>query len=418
MIGAVVYFTVALVSGADSRRLENKLPGKTPEQLESASGVANGIYNKLLHHYSNLSSFDSISDAIASGISKEQVVFSYPDNYAGAYFDADKEKLVVCTTGKRETLAEELTSFLNASEMEAVSLKRVKYSYTDIMEAYAHVIPRFCEQYPGLIRDYMIRFTENRIVISIKHKDKEAVEVLVSMLEDAIEKDATTIVSINVAELEEIVELSSTVPSGTAVYNRPSLTLWGQYSIGFRAKKVVDSETIYGFVTAAHGTQNTINANWKLEMNIFAEVFGTIDSYTYNASVDAAFISLSGTNLVSTSIANYNGTYLPYAFLEPTENSTVFKSGCATGYGSGTVLSNNHTNPDVGTTGIYENILTTLSCDEGDSGGIVFAPLNGMQYVVGIVRAKYISGPYLGKTIVCDGWDIMGALGLQAWGAN
>ena len=79
------------------------------------------------------------------------------------------------------------------------------------------------------------------------------------------------------------------------------------------------------------------------------------------------------------------------------------------------MISNSFSDPNVNPYGISNYILTTLSTDHGDSGGIVFASINGAIHIVGIIKGKYTDGIYVGDTAVCKGWEIMQALGLQIW---
>ena len=419
LVVAVMLLSLALAGHASGMHTGNEAGNglyysDSAEQLKGSSGIANELYNKILHHYSNMSSYSSLSDAIAYGASNEKLEFTFPEFYAGAFYDTSSEKLVVCYVGAKDTIMKDFTLFLSKEEMDSIVLKSVQYSYSDIMHVYEDILPSYCKQFPDVIINYMIRFTENRISVSVKATDEDELADLYSRVEKAVGANSAEILAIEEAD-PSIFEETTTVSSGTTVYKRWEIGSWQKCSIGFRAKKTTAAGTYYGFVTAAHAMLDSINDNWKLTDSFLAPVFGTTYSYVYDANTDAVFVQLSDSNTVSTAIADYNGYYNPTSFLVPLENSTVYKSGGTTGCTYGTVISNNFSDPSASDYGISDNILTTVDVDSGDSGGIVFYSANNIQSIVGIVRGHYLSGTYEGYSVFCKGWGIMQALGLQAW---
>ena len=321
LLGILLTLSLLFIARAESHPAENKMGQelrsfKFAEMLGVSSGKANVIYNKLLHHYSNMHSYSSLSEAIAYGVSQEEMKIDYPDSYGGAYLDTNTEKLVLCYTGDEDSFKKELLSFMNEDEMNSLLLKEVLYSYSDLNYVHEKILPVFCKQYPGLVANYMIRFTENRIILTVYSLDEEAISALCSMVERSIHKKADTLFTIQ-KENKSTFENLSSAPSGNAIYKHWALFSWGNYSIGFRAKKITASGTYYGFVTAAHDTQNNLNDNWKLSPDALSSVFGTTYSSAYNSTIDATFVKLNDNNVVTTSIANYSGTYIPSAFWFP-----------------------------------------------------------------------------------------------------
>ncbi|NCB04432.1 MAG: hypothetical protein EOM69_02795 [Clostridia bacterium] len=154
-------------------------------------------------------------------------------------------------------------------------------------------------------------------------------------------------------------------------------------STGYKAKLTIDGVEKIGFVTAAHVT-NGSNAytNWTHLVKI-----GNTIVEQNSGSVDAAFVELTGSHTFANQIDGYNIT--AGTSVIPAIGSTVYKIGTTTGTTSGTVISNiNESWWDIdGVLVLFTNLCdTTVYCEGGDSGGLMYTK-NGTTYkVIGNIK--------------------------------
>lgn len=320
----------------------------------------------------------------------------YVPDYAGAYIDGGK--LIVCVTSSE--------AIPDLVQNENVEYRIVENSYNLLYSTKASVsnaVREYASQYKGtgtaeevLINSFAgIGIDEefNKLIVDIVMLDDDKIETFYQLF-----GENELFVFQNVGGRQEP---QATYKPGVALYvltKREGTTLsYSRLSMGFRAYKETSSGNKYGFVTAAHGAQNSIDDLIYTSNNCNVSI-GTITDYIRGGSVDASFIER-GSNVTVGTTTHYsdedgsttNGDAIvanTYMTSVP-KGSTVVKVGSTTYRTTATVQSTSYDTTFTDGVSLTNLTKTTKFCDGGDSGGLVYMYYNGGYKPAGIITGSY-----------------------------
>lgn len=352
-------FTLSVVLATAGVSLNSDIETRAlMERLENQS-ASNEAYNRLLMQFEGQS---------MSRSSDEQ---RYPDYYAGAYIGEDGN-LVVLTKNADIQEINTLASICNNS---SVTFASTTYSYNELIDIMNTFSTRSAEALESG------EYDSNAISISVRD-DKNKVYVGVSNPEDteflAYLTNGVAPGCYAIYQAEELHKMASLVP--------------GDYidgatggSAAYKAKLIIDGEEKIGFVTAAHVTGGS--DVYEGAIHLWGKIGNTIIEQE-SGSVDAAFVELTGSSTFSNTIDGYQ--IETDITVIPAIGSTVYKTGSSSHTTSGIVYSNinesqwlDDNNEIVTFTNLVE---TSVPCENGDSGGLMYTKDGNTYEVVGIIR--------------------------------
>lgn len=345
---------------------------------------ANGKYNALLSAWSKNPAI--ISDKSAN----------FPSFYGGAYID-DQQNLVIQVTDLTDEIK---TYFSRIISLENVIFNKVKFSYLELLAEHSRIATNY---------------------LGVNSTNGELVSVGISQKENAINlyikrgrtQDEYTAIANKITDFEHvrIVQFGTCQPCadvypGTAISNR-SVGFWG-YANGS-----------YGIITAAH---NSIKEGDVIKIG--SVVFGTAEEphCENGGKVDAVFVKKTNTDFYSSNyVPEWDVTMTVGKYASSCEKSTIYCAGKVTtipqDQRKGTVVDNafvvgyDFDGDGVADVKIYDCVLTTAKCDNGDSGGIVMCSSSSDYLMAGIMIAKN-SSESPSDMIYCKYANIYDAIGM------
>ena len=317
----------------------------------------------------------------------------YEDEYAGSYIDDDK--LVVCMTEKQDADKD------ICENAENVEYRVVEYSYNEL----SALQDELSETYSDLYDRYPAGSEEKDLLSSISGfgVDEELNALVVEIVN--LTKDKKAVFEnlfgahneIVLRRTESIPENCSTYCPGKGIYvitkRKKTYVEYNTLSIGYRAYRKTKNGKQYGFVTAAHGCQGSIDKNIYVS-DKFNNVIGKIIKQQNSGSVDACFVEIDKNHLVGTTTQysnvlgeTKNGDKIAKdCYMKSvSKGSRVYKVGVTT-YRTAATIKNTKWNDTI--EGIrYKNLtLTSGFCDKGDSGGLVYTQYKGEYVPAGIIK--------------------------------
>ncbi len=316
---------------------------------------SNEIYNKLLQSFTQ--------------DGKYHLEENYPDYYAGAYI-GENGNLVILTKNAQDADIVDLRQICGDGDY---VIQSAKYSFNELLSAKKQISSlwakacekKLFEQQPFSVS---IRDDYNKVFIGVADIEHKA-------LLDYLTKDID-------ASMYELYE--SVAPQEMGNYY-PGDYINGDTSgsAGYKAKLTISGEEKTGFITAGHVTGGSnIYTGWTHLIKI-----GNTIVEQNSGSVDAAFVELTGNNTFANQVEGY--TITPGVSVIPAINSTVYKIGNSSDITSGTVISNMNEswwNVD-GVPVKFINLCdTTVYCEDGDSGGLMYTKTGTTYKVIGNIK--------------------------------
>lgn len=300
----------------------------------------------------------------------------YPEFFGGSIINEDGT-LTIFFTGDSLTSVNAIRKISNSP---LLRFKKCQFSYqklTHIMHFLNDNIHRIPTLLKGEIAGFGINEQENKIDICLVHKNNFVVSLFSTFFKHP---------AIKFIETGKIVEAAS-----SKVYVCPGYKLGlditnpGIYgSFGFSAREL-DGERRVGMVTAGHVVNVTNRIAYYND-----DIFGYSDKVIQKGTVDAAFIPRLETDLIPSNAINgdYNAV-LSKLVSSPGVGTFVNKWGAYTGHSGGKILSTNFTKVDDNGNAVLTDLTSaSLTCDHGDSGGIVYTYISSKKtrLTVGIIH--------------------------------
>lgn len=318
--------------------------------------TSNEIYNKLLHYFTENGKYD--------------LEEHYPDFYAGAYIGESGE-LVILTKNASE---DDIATLERVCGKSGYTIETAEYSINELITTKNQISSRIQKAkseklYLGQPVSISIRDNHNKVYVGLcdLNKSKGFVDYLTKGISSSI---------IQIYEAEELEEYRSYYPGDY-------IDSYMGGSAGYKVKLRINGVDKIGFITAAHVTNGSNVFVGALHLN---KIGNTIVEQN-SGSVDAAFVEMTGNHSFYNQVDGY--TITPNLSVIPAIGSTVYKIGSQSNTTSGTVLSNlNETEwPINGQYVTFTNLCeTTVSCINGDSGGLMYTK-NGTEYrVIGNIK--------------------------------
>ncbi len=352
------------------------------DELQTLENEANGKYNKLLETWAYNPQF--IDDVNAN----------FPMFYGGAYINGEK-KLVIQVTSLDESVIE---YFENIIDLTNVVFEEVRYSYDELKQAHAEIVKKMeatsTDSLISKIAGVGISFPDNAVNLYLVTSESVAKSDSVSR---EIQNKISTFDNIKIIATPTKDTPSAAVEPGTEIKNSGY-----SRSIGFWA---VDEDGNLGIVTAPHSSISE-----GTTMSIGTRTFGTATTPYYSENVDAVFVERTNTYFSATRFVSgwdFNLTSSGNTILAV--GSTTYSKGISSGCQTGEIIDNNYTT----SYGISNCVLTSATCDSGDSGGIVAGSgTSSSRYVAGIITGEQGGTSYV---IYVKVVNILSTLGVSVY---
>lgn len=323
----------------------------------------------------------------------------YEDEYAGSYLEDDT--LVVCMTQKQD---EDV-----CGDTENIECRIVEHSYNELSE----VQDKLSELYTQLYERYADGSPEKELLSAISGfgVDEELNAVVVEIV--GLDAEKRDIFGKLFGEREEIVlrlgeakaEECSTYCPGKGIYvitDRVNKNItYAVLSIGYRAYRKTKKGKQYGFVTAGHGCNKSLDKNVYVSTK-WNNVIGKIKKYQNSGSVDACFVEIDKQHLVGTTTQYSNalgetkngdriakGCYMKSV----SKGSRVYKVGVTT-YRTAATVKNTKWTSTFEKIKINNLTRTSSFTDKGDSGGLVYTQHKGEYVPAGIIKGRSDDGKF------------------------
>lgn len=328
---------------------------------------------------------------IEQGMLREQCQTGkiYDNNYGGAYIDDDI--LVVCIT---EEKIEEYSD-------EKVEYKMVDYSYNDLLDVQYKLEETYANLYDVYNREEKeFKLLDSITGIGIDEINNRVTVDIVGLTDDKeiiFQELFGSYSCVKLADVKEKIEEYDTYKAGRGIFVITGLDETYMYtsrlSIGYRAYTEINGETMYGFVSCAHGIQDSINGIVYSDLEDMTEI-GEIMITRYDGSFDVSFVQLINNNKMSLMV-NYsdssgtetNADVIKKGSLVSSIPSGyyVYKVGSTTYRTIGNIISTNYSST-VGGIKCTNMIKTTAMAESGDSGGLLYFKDDKYNIILGIVR--------------------------------
>lgn len=304
-----------------------------------------------------------------------QEIGAFPSHYGGAYVNQSTGNLIINLT-ERTPEIEQLYYTVCQAEAGTLEFQTVTYSLNDLFDLSTQVSEysqavTYSDDAP-LVTGMAIIQKNNQLEVYTANRTRTAETALFNAVDhpDAIAvKQSDGVVHLEAANL------------GSGI---KATTFLG--SIGYLAYRNDNGTKQYGFVTAGHVARvgNSVTQRDGTYLGSCRFSIEPDKSIWYNTGdVDVAFIPSTG--LVGSTIHDTSYTQESGIALIPAEGSTIYKSGASTGVTSDRVYTLYYVANDAPIYGPFvRRILVPYHSDGGDSGGIVYALINGKGRVVGI----------------------------------
>ncbi len=317
-------------------------------------------------------------------------IMIYKEKYAGSYVNENNELVVQLTDkngvkqlqGSVENIEYVDTSMNDLIELqEIISNKMIEFSQK---KNYNEIQKKMLDNIVGL----GISQEENCIFVQMDKVSKENVLWFKKNISDNAK------VKFEQSEKMEEKALSINVKCGQYINIGG-----GSYSFGYRAKDTLGNK---GFVSAGHAVKKGEVVYDSATESIY---LGKVTKVNMK-NIDACFVQKTTNSNVTLSngMKYYNNskdklqngkliTAIP-------EGYSIYKTGYKSGCTYGNVRSTNYTATYDGKV-IKDTILTTAYALKGDSGGTVFAYIDGVPVLLGIIGAGTGDKENLGRYMVC-----------------
>ncbi|WP_040198098.1 hypothetical protein [Candidatus Soleaferrea massiliensis] len=299
---------------------------------------------------------------------------SYPSDYAGGYLDENGE-LVVLTTDDSEETQKQLKNMAGNQDLQ---VRKAEYSY------------EYLQSLADKITDYMNSDTANSIIKNSLgtwgvYDDKNCIIATIKDLDttkiDLFKSEISDSGAIRFENQSGEIILDKSLGAGACIKDR----VHADYSIGYRARRSVGGSYEYGFVTCGHG-----NAVGDPVYDGMIKI-GQITAVKFGGNTDAAFVKITNSDYnITNSIARTNKTLVAGGYRTVSVGTTINKSGCVNGVGSGQVTSSSFRCSYQGST-FTDLIQSTYPRAGGDSGCIVYSN-DSSPYIVGTHMGATVDG--------------------------
>jgi hypothetical protein len=352
----------------------------------SGSGDVTPFVNKDDVFLSNQDSSNEAYNKMLQAFADErgcQLEAYFPDYYAGAYIGKDGE-LIILTKDASEN---DLASLNKVCGVEKIEYLTAKNSYNELIEVKNILSSRGDiimkdKTFDSTALSIGIRDNYNKIFIGISDLDnKELIEYLTKDIDPSLYK---------IYKISALQECGNYYPGDYI-----DATFGG--SAGYKAQLTINGVVKIGFITAAHVTDGSnVYSGWP---HLFNKIGNTIVEQN-SGSVDAAFVELTGSNTFTNQVEGYNIT--AGVSVIPATGSTVYKIGSQSDITSGIVYSNINESwwfidgAWVEFTNLCE---TSVSCIEGDSGGLMYTKSGTTYKVIGVIKGSGDGSSYATKHV-------------------
>ncbi len=368
LLSIIIIITLAVNTFAVSVENDVSLDYRMVKENE-----ANIQYSLLMNSYKNNTILRSLNN-------EEEIV--YPDYYAGAYIDDTGELIVLVTT------SEATDDIRDATRNQSITINYAQNSYNELVSIKEYIEDKYDEYYSiysNSVNDAdqellsaIVNFTglgiserTNKLVVSLSNIEADDIELF--------EKYFLSSDKISFEQSSGAIEESTSLYCGSAIY-----TVNGGGSIGFRCTLKSGNEYMRGFITAGHVTgNNTIVNVYSSDALTPTTKIGTLAAYKYSDNVDMAFVAIDSGYEVE-SATSYRVLGENY-FTSIAEGTTIYMSGMnvATEV-SGEIENNSYSFTTESGVKLSDCIKSNYSSEAGDSGGVVYAYINGSYCIVGI----------------------------------
>lgn len=306
-----------------------------------------------------------------SGITED----GFPDVYAGAYINRDLNLVVMLTEdsiANARSLSAGENTILRATGTDELIFSSAEFSYSTLVSLMDDVYQYLKTGRNGKDGFYIVHFAlddyNNRVLVGLSSNTVACRTAFESIIGNSA---AFTFETANAAGYE----LTSSLNPGSG---------FAGGSAGFRAKAYTMRGYVYGFVTAAHCATPGFPV-YDSNNNIIGTASRTL--YQQEGNIDAVFVE---TKMDFGQIIQNSGGEILKSGIDANlaQGHPIAKSGKKTGNTTGTVLyiSEGFGWDDV----IYSDFaVSDYSCDNGDSGGIVYSTRTGSNWIAGICQGRY-----------------------------
>lgn len=382
MLVAVCLISTMTAFAVESDSKTSAVPVALSDELQTLENEANEKYNKLLETWAYNPQF--IDDVNAN----------FPTFYGGAYINGEK-KLVIQVTSCDESV---VGYFENIIDLTNVIFEEVKYSYDELKQAHAEIAEKMdatsTDSLISNIAGVGISFPDNAVSLYLVTSESVAKS---DSIRKEIQNKVSTFDNIKIITTPTKDTPSAAVEPGTEIKNSGY-----SRSVGFWAE---DGDGNLGIVTAPHSSISE-----GTTMSIGTRTFGTAATPYYSGNVDAVFVERTNTYFSATRFVSgwdFNLTSSGYTILAV--GSTTYSKGISSGCQSGEITDNNYTT----SYGISNCVVTSATCDSGDSGGIVAGSgTSSSRYVAGIITGKQGGTSYV---IYVKAGNILSTLGVSVY---
>lgn len=355
----------------DSFRISSNKTTVVNEIKEDVQENANQVNQFLL---------DKLSVVKTRGLEKTN---EYPDFYGGSIVNEDGS-LTILLSGDSATSVKAIKKITNSS---LLHFKKCLFSYqklSNIMSFLNKNIMKAPNLLKGEIAGFGIDEQENRLEIWLVHKN----DFIISLFNSFFKHPA-----IKFRETGKIIEAASDniyiCPGYKLGLDLTDLEHYG--SFGFSAREL-DGEKRVGMVTAGHVVEVTGRNTFYQD-----DVFGNSSKVIRKGTVDAAFVPRLLTSFVPSNAINgdYKAVLSKITSL-PGVGTYVNKWGACTGHSGGKITTTKFTKVDDNNNPVITDMTAaSLSCKQGDSGGIIYTYISSKntRLTVGILHGFPESNP-------------------------
>lgn len=343
----------------------------------------------------NAKKYNKLCEKIQDKKGKE---VEYPEYYAGAYLDEEKNLVVNLAVNSKKN-KEKVKDVVGDVEFQAS-----QYSYNELMDAYTELSAYDFESRKNAPQVIWISVDEINNCVNVGIQDLKNTDA------EWIQKNVCKTDCIKYTNAEAETEDCDT-------YVRPGQYLDNgavSFSAGFMADRINSSgEYVFGFITCAHGgnTVGTDIYNWADTR------LGHVTLRQNSGNCDASFVRLKSTACFDPDVlyadssgSKGRGETLCGMIYNMPVGYTVYKNGATSYRTQGTITSTNFTANDI--TDMY---AANAYAAGGDSGGTFYATLNSSYYYAGIVKGRInaVDNPdyWLGTTYFVKATNILNAFG-------
>ena len=363
------FIGVIIVSCSDDYSIVSSVDNNNPLKMLEAYASS---------HFVAMLAYQSLMEVCLNGKTRA-VSTDYPSYYGGAYINENNKLIVYSTDLSFNSDIYKLTGTNN------IMIEQCTYSYselTNVMEALnGYKKKNFGNDIARNFDLFYVDDAHNCIVVELKDYSENSIKAF----KENVSNSSAIIFRQSKGDFRELVD---SVNAGSQITLAVSSTQTGYGSVGYRAKTT--NGTI-GIVTAAHVALKGKKLKYK------GVEFAQADESRWQNSgnLDAAFCPISNFSYQPANLIDGSSNYLSTSLSLPGVGTLVNKRGQTTGSSSGNIVSTN-ASCTVGTT-LFEGLTSVskqMTCQGGDSGGIVYTYVSAQQkrFTVGIIKGIDANG--------------------------